>query len=323
MYSSLKKTISLALFIVMLVLSCSAFAEERLELVVKEEDGGEFRPLPLNLDGGSPVPMEFEDRWRYAVYEDPTIRVERYDVKDPNYQVTYWYALITIRDPSQLRTASASESNPFLDSVINPGFVIARRKRAVLAINGDYCASFSGENHNNYVLRQGTVYRDSVTENLDILLIDEDGDFHVLSADDTDLESVDKTQINGKNVINALQFGPALVINGEKVPDEIILNPERSPTFAEPQGRAQRTIICQIDELHYMALCCAFWGMNLADLRDLAMSLAPVKIVYVLDGGRSSQIMFLGDWWNAGSNGNDEARGLTDIIYFASAWFKK
>ena len=317
----MRKLFALLLVFVLIVPFFIVSAEEAPALVISEESGGEFRPLPINLDGGSPLPMQYENGWLYASYEDPTIRVDRYEVEHSEWGATYWYAFVTVKDPSQIRTASASENNPFLDSVTIPGYGIARHKKAVLAINGDYCASFSGVTESNYVLRQGTVYRDEVMKNLDILLIDEDGDFHVLTADGTDLAAVDKTQVNGKKVYNALQFGPALVIDGEKVPDEIILDPARSPYFAEPEGRSQRTVLCQIDHLHYMVLCCAFWGLNLVDMRDLAVSLAPVKTVYVLDGGMSSQIIFLGDWCNAGSNGNDEARGLTDIVYFASAWF--
>ena len=79
--------------------------------------------------------------------------------------------------------------------------------------------------------------------------------------------------------------------------------------------------ICQIDSLHYMALCCANYGMDLASVRDLVLSLAPVKTAYILDGGESSQMYFLGNQYNAGANGHMETRPLTDILYFASAWF--
>jgi hypothetical protein len=48
---------------------------------------------------------------------------------------------------------------------------------AVIATNGDFFAGFSG---NAFVYRQGVMYRDTVDTSLDVLLIDEDGDFHVL-----------------------------------------------------------------------------------------------------------------------------------------------
>ena len=293
----MRKIVCLLCAIVLLVLSLPAFAEQP-GLVVPAEDGGEFRPLTIDLEGGSPLPFTKKIDKKFEYYEDPTIRVERYRVdRSPEFGCTYWYAMITVRDPSQLRTASASETKPFQDSQKNTCAVLSRRKKAVLAINGDYCAAFSGIKASNYILRQGTVYRETVTPGLDLLLID------------------------GKKVINAFQFGPALVIGGKPVSDEIVLSPDHSPVYSNPHQREQRMCICQIDKLHYMTLCCASWGANLATLRDIAMSLAPVQTVYTLDGGNSSQMVFLGNQLNAYVNGNKEIRPITDIIYFASAWF--
>ena len=317
----MRKIVCLLCVFILLALSLPAFSEAP-GIVIPEEDGGEFRPLTIDLEGGSPLPFMQKIDKKFEYYEDPTIRVERYRVdRSPEFGCTYWYAMITVRDPSQLRTASASENKPFQDSQKSTCIVLARRKKAVLAINGDYCAAFSGIKASNYILRQGTVYRETVTPGLDLLLIDEDGDFHVITADEADLEAVDKTQVDGKKVINAFQFGPALVINGEPVADEIVLSPDHSPVYSNPHQREQRMCICQIDRLHYMTVCCAYWGADLATLRDIALSLAPVQTVYTLDGGNSSQMVFLGNQLNAYANGNKEVRPITDIIYFASAWF--
>ncbi len=309
--------------LLVLLLALTSAAADPAGILVNEADGGEFRSLPVSLEGGSELPYTFTYDSDYSFYEDPTIRVERYRVDGSEWGATYWYALITIRDASQLRTAPADQNNPFLSGMVVPCYGIARRTRAVLAINGDFCASWTLEKATNYILRQGTVYRDTVTPGLDLLLIDEDGDFHVMSPEKTDLETADKTEIDGKKVINAFQFGPALVIDGKPVPDEVILDPGRSPVFTQPDRRAQRMMICQTGPLQYMVLCCAFYGLPLTSMRDLALSLAPVQTAYNLDGGESSQISFLGRWYNAGANGNTEARGITDIIYFASAWFSE
>ncbi len=306
------------LSVFLLVFTASA---EQDGITVKEEDGGEFRPLPVSLEGGSPLPFTYKYNQKLSFYEDPTIRVDRYRVDHSEWGVTYWYADITIRDPSQIRTAAADENTPFTGSAMVPGTVIAKRKKAVLAVDGDYCASFSGQKPPNYILRQGTVYRDIVTPNLEILLIDEDGDFHVVRPAGTDLETLDKTTVDGKKVINALQFGPALVLNGEPVPDEVVLDYDRSPTYSEPDRRAQRMCICQIDKLRYRAVSCANYGTDLATFRDLVMSLGPVQTAYMLDGGESSQMVFLGHRINTPNSSNGKDRGLTDAIYFASAWF--
>ena len=297
-------------------------AEPRLtpgpeDCVITEADGGEFRPLDLDLTkGGAPVKARYS--YEMKIYQDPTIRVERHRVRSPEWNCTYYYAYIEIKDPSQIRTAAADDA--FRTTRLAPVNLIGKHKNAVLAINGDYFAAFSGNKANNYVLRQGELRRDTVAPELDMLLIDEDGDFHVLTAD-TDLAAAEKTQINGKKVINAFQFGPALVIDGEKVADEKILDRGHAPNYVEADRRAQRMCIAQIDTLHYMVLCCAHYGMDLIALRDLAMTLADCKVVYNLDGGASTQMAFLNKQVN-NTTSEEGPRDITDIIYFASAWFR-
>lgn len=312
------KKIALLLSLVLLVCLCASALAETDGIYIKEEDGGTFRPLPINLEGGSPLPSKYKYNSKYQVYEDPTIRVERYRVEKSKWDLTYYYAIITIRDPSQLRTASADDT--FSSNTRHPVRAIARRKNAVIAIDGDYCAAFSGNKSNNYILRQGTIYRDTVEKGLDLLLIDEDGDFHVITADQ-DLEAVDKTQVDGKKCVNVLQFGPALVIDGQPVDDASLLDYSHSPAYSEPDRLNQRMAIAQIDKLTYMVVCCAHYGANLVDFRDLIMSIADVKIAYTLDGGNSTQMVFLNRKINNINQGDDSERPVTDIIYFASAWF--
>jgi len=119
----------------------------------------EFRPLPIDLSGGAPVKTRYSPQ--LTVYEDPTIRVERVREESKEWGFTYYLATITIKDASQLRTASAD--NTFTSSAKVPATTMARRNNAVLAVDGDFCASFSGNMANNYILRQGTVFRDTVS----------------------------------------------------------------------------------------------------------------------------------------------------------------
>ncbi len=280
------------------------------------EDG--FEPLPIDLSGGAPYTQKYKSD--LAVFEDPTIRVERHRVESKEWGCTYYYAIITVKDASQLRTAPA-DGKDFAATTRLPANRIAKRVNAVIAINGDYSAAFSGQRSNSYILRQGKVYRDTVETFLDMLLIDEDGDFHVVRPGDCDLAAMDKTQIGGKRVVNAFQFGPALVLNGEKVPDEYVLDYGHSPYYSEPDRRAQRMAIAQLGPLQYMVVCNAHYGTDLATFRDLIMSIAPCQTVYTMDGGNSAQMVFLGTKVNNVSADNKDSRGITDIIYFASAWF--
>ena len=279
-------------------------------------DGGK---LPIDLSPGAAYTGSYVSGDE-QVYEDPTIRVERHRFESSGKEFGCWvyYAIVTIADASQLRTYPANGKD-FCKTTKSSSVMMAKRVRAVLAINGDYPATFTGNAAVSYVLRQGQVYRDTVADGLDILLIDEDGDFHVLTRDE-DLAGIDKTEVNGKKVINAFRFGPALVIDGEPVDDALLLDRDHSPMYAEPDDLNQRMIICQLDTLKYMVVCVAHWGATLPTMRDIALYIAPeCRVAYVLDGGESTQMVFLGSIINNTGGSNASPRDLADIIYFASA----
>ena len=307
---------------------------------------GQIRILPIDMSGGAPFketyrnnPAFFEDpdfredlfnndfsRYPNArkvfYYEDPTIRTDLYNTRithsDEYGKVYCFYAFVTIQSACQLRTASGDPAN-FVRGIEAPGSTMAKRVNAVLAVNGDFCNTHTKGEGSKYCLRQGTVFRDTVVDYLDMLLIDEDGDFHIYKGG-PELAEINKEEIDGKKVINAFQFGPALVIDGEKVADEYILDPAHSPWSANPDDHTSRMCIGQIDELNNVVFTC--WdGMNLAQLRDLVLSVTPVRTLYVLDGGNSAQMIYLKSQINRDDNENGNGRAIQDIIYFASAYF--
>ena len=302
------------------------FPESATNIHVKEEDGGEFRSLPLDIEQGGARLVPFTYTSDISIYEDPSIRVEYHRVNGgKTWGVVYYFADIIIREPTQMRTSFATNTTRFNPNAKKTVRAISSRLNPVIAINGDFFAGFSG---NAFVLRQGDVYRDTCEPNFDVLLVDEDGDFHVITADQ-DLAAIDKTTVDGKKVINAFQFGPALVIDGEPVADEKLVDRAHSPRDAQPDMANQRMGIIQIDRLHYMVLTCAHYGLTLPRFRDLAMYVSNYKArtVYTLDGGNSSQMIFLGRKKNNTdvnpSPDKEGERPVTDIIYFASAWFTR
>ena len=141
---------------------------------------GEIRKLPIDLSGGAPYSATYKTN--PEIYEDPSISVEYHHMlkgqRPDGHTYYYFYAIITIADASQLRTAAGDPTNFVRDRRMR-AVEMAKRVNAVLAVNGDFCNSAGGDENNKYCLRQGTVYRGTVTEKLDMLLIDEDGDFHI------------------------------------------------------------------------------------------------------------------------------------------------
>ena len=330
----MKKTLALLLTLMLVLGSVCALADDKpaptaeplhtpgpKDIIITEESGGELRPIPISIEnGGAPLPKNIRYDSKMNIYQDPTIRVERHTGYSSYWKCNYYYMLIEIKDPSQIRTASADDT--FRTSATRPVSSISKTKNAVAAINGDYCLNFSGVVSNNFIFRQGELFRDTIDPQLDMLLIDENGDFHVLTAPETDFASIDKTTIDGKKVINAFQFGPALVIDGEKVDDERINDKNHAPGYTQAKsGAAQRMCIAQIDTLHYLVLTCAHPGISLCRMRDLALTIAPCKVVYNLDGGNSAQMTFLHKKFNNVKAGSNKQRPITDIIYFASAWY--
>ena len=264
--------------------------------------------LPMDFTGGTKPQRAYEIG--LMEYEDPSIHVTRQSetVTLPDGTETRLYALrVKIADPCQLRTMSMQG----FDKVGRVGNieVMANRANAVVAFGGDY---YCGD-AKRFVLRQGVVYKETMGENMDLLLIDEDGDFHIILAAEHP-ENMDKTQVNGKKVVNALCFGPALIKDGVKND-----NLDTAPTYCNPEELHERLVICQTGPLEYMVVACALRGLTLPEMADLILSLGDdVQQAYNLDGGISVQLLFLGKRIN--NTSRKENRKLVDIVYFASAY---
>ena len=270
----------------------------------------EVLKLPMDFSGGTKPQRGYEIG--LPEYEDPSIHVTRQSLRPilPDGKETRLYVLrVKIADPSQLRTMSMQG----FDKIGRVGNieVMSNRVNAVVAFGGDY---YCGD-AKRFVLRQGTVYKESMAPGQDLLLIDEDGDFHIILAKDHP-EEMDKTQIDGKKVVNALCFGPALIKDGQKNPD---LN--SAPTHCNPEEQHERCVFCQIGPLEYMVIACAHRGLTLPEMADMILSVEPnVQQAYNLDGGISTQLLFLGRRINNTSVKPEDVRKLVDIVYFASAY---
>ena len=266
--------------------------------------------LPWDFSGGMPLKTEFF--YGNTTYADPTIAVK---VEQGTYNrggelpCDYWVASIKIAHPSQLRTAAA---NGFNSEQVIRGRVLANRVNAVLAINGDYF----WYTHHGYILRQGQLFLDNLQGDRDVLLIEEDGDFHIIR---TPYSGQVTDTYNGKKVMQSLFFGPVLVENGKMVRDMDLRYDMRA------EDRRQRMCIAQVGHLEYKCICCADparnnSGMTLTEFARLVYSIG-VETAYNMDGGDSTMLIFNGNRINDPLDNRD--REIADIVYFASAFGAK
>ena len=285
----MKKLLALLAFCLCLTLVCPAVCEEKEPL------------LPIDFSAGMEVDPDnyLSDR----EYQDPTLHIVIEEGREDG--CDYWVARIKVQDASQLRTMSAGG---FDTEMSMKGTALAKRVNAVLAIDGDYyCYTGTG-----YILRQGELYLDLLVGERDVLLIDEDGDFHVRHLPNAGEVS---DTVDGKKVINAFYFGPILVENG--VVPEVVDGPNMAAT-----ERRQRMCIAQTGPLEYMVVCCeaparGSSGMTLRQFAELVATL-DVDIAYNLDGGDSTMLIFDGEKLNDVTS--TSTRSICDIIYFASAY---
>ena len=262
--------------------------------------------LPIDKSGG-PVPLEsgYLGEWEYL---DESLHV---NITQGRMFDTYWMAAtITIADASQIRTAVAGNYyNPSKEYAST----MARRVNAVLAINGD----FFGFNTTGYTARQGKVFRRRANGKTDVLIIDKDGNFHILpSATEEECEAYEDV------VVNAFNFGPGLVIDGIAVTDF-----SDDQLYGKgPEKQAQRICIAQTGPLEYLVVYCEgpenedSVGLTMSQFVELVSSFDGVQNAYNLDGGSSSSIIF--NRYKVNGMSSRKMRQVSDIIYFASAYFE-
>ena len=280
----------------------------------RAEDDGESEPedeapeysLPIDFSAGyEPNPACFTA----DSYEDASIRVEMETrVIDGE---TYRIAWVEIASPTQLRTAVAGGSN--VNSTKEAKVIdMAKKNQAIVAINGDYYQKQTTKKAFEY--RMGVIARKNTNQMKDILIIDENGDFHIVLAQATAdqlaaLQAIEKEYA----IINAFCFGPALVKDGE------LIQTSKNYDWA-PNGKTARTAIGQLGKLQYVLVAVdgkenPVRGATHQQLADFMYEIG-CQNAYNLDGGGSSYLFFHDDYYNIKMAGH---RDITDIIYFATA----
>ena len=271
----------------------TAAPTEPPEETATPETGGETEPTLINASASRTVTeTAYQD-------ENITVQITEYRISGTTVHV----ADVQLSSPEYLKTAFAE--NTYGRNVTAKVSETANAAGAILAINGDYY----GARQSGYVIREGVLYRSKAAKNAVDLVIYSDGSFGIIREADVTAEEL--LQSGAWNVLN---FGPALVENGEisvSVQDEV--------------GRAMasnpRTAIAVIDELHYLFVVsdgrtADNEGLTLYELATFLKTLG-ASTAYNLDGGGSSTMVFNGTLINTPtSNGrSSKERSVSDIVY--------
>jgi len=288
-----------AILLCVMLLPCFAAAEETIA------------PLPVDFTPGHVAdPANFTE----STYQDASISVqmERIWYEDAHFNV----ARVKIADASQLRTALAG---PF-GKKTNKISTIAKNNNAVIAIGGDYCTNEEG----GFVVRMGETFRKKPVKTRDMLITDENGDFHVIPKSDA---ATLKALMDEHTLVNVFNFGPALVIDGalQEIPKDYRYNPfgmeprcgigqvgpleyilvvvdggaDRPVTITNPDGTEQKSYGCKTETVAKF-------------LHEQGCQQA-----YNLDGGGSALMVFGQE--NYSQKSFKAERSVSDIIYFATA----
>lgn len=262
---------------------------------------GEGFALPVDSTSGyKPNPAGYISDTEYSD-ASLSVKMESREIDGSVYHI----AFVKIANPSQLRTALAG---PYGSKKTAKTTEMALENNAVVAINGNYFQYRSG----GFEARQGEIFRKTPNTQLDLLVIDELGDFHIFKkSNKKELSAFLKKH----TAVNALTFGPALVIDSEQ---QTIYN---SYGFA-PQDKAPRVGIGQLGPLAYVFVVVDgrqegySRGITIKRLAEFMLELGCTQ-AFNLDGGGSATMVFNGACYN--KLVDDAERNISDILYFASA----
>lgn len=261
-----------------------------------------FEPLPMDFSPGrKPDKALFTPNG----YEDASIKLKLETVEKNG--VVYRVAYVTVSHPSQLRTATAGKPQSSKVAMIS---AMAEKNNAVIAINADYMAN--NPTKTSFEYRMGEKVRAKQNPSKDLLITDENGDFHIFTGKNKkkDVQAFEK---EGHRIINAFTFGPGLVINNElrQIPDKYGYN---------PKGREPRMAIGQMGELSYVMVLAEgrsenSQGVTQQELAEFMFDLGCVQ-AFNLDGGNSATMVYDGGYYQEKTVDNERAQ--SDMIYFAT-----
>ena len=234
-------------------------------------------------------------------YEDANIRITLTEYRE--HDTTIYVADVTLSTPALLKTALAQGA--YGRNISEKTSAMAEENNAILAINGDYY----GSRERGYVVRNGALYRSSVSSGTEALAIMADGSFRVVEEGEVSAQA-----LLDEGAMQVFSFGPALLIDGEI-----------TVTTRDEVGKAMadnpRTAIGMYEPGHYVLLVSdgrtrESEGLTLYELAEFMQELG-LTTAYNLDGGGSSTMVFMGEIINnPTTNGRRiTERSVSDIVY--------
>lgn len=259
--------------------------------------------LPIDFSAGmTPNPACYAEDG----YSDDSITVKLETREEDG--VVWRIAYVQIKDASQFRTGIAG--NTVKSTRTSLPSIMAEKYNAVIAISGDYYVNDPAKT--TYEYRMGQKIRNKRNRKKDILIIDENGDFHLfVKSDEAAMKEFDNS---GLSILHAFTFGPALVKDGT------LLEMDKNYGY-NPDGREPRMAIGQLDTLSYVLVLAEgrtddSKGVTHQGLADFMFDLGCLE-AFNLDGGNTATMVFNGGYYQEKNAKNE--RQQSDIIYFATA----
>ena len=286
----------------------SACAEETEN--AEEADPAYDLGFDLYTGGRTPDPEGFvyTEDGDMARYQDDSITV----VMETRYEdgVSWRIAYVTVRHPSQLRTAVAGSKVTKKTTAVCSSMV--KKYNAIVAMNGDDYQNNPSAKCFEY--RMGQKISAKSNSKRDILITDENGDLRIFVK--SDAEKLKAFVNEGHKIVNAFMFGPALVIDGEwqAIPKDYKYN---------PMGNEPRSAIGQTGPLSYVLVVAdgrnesSSRGVTMEELADFMFYKLDCVQAYNIDGGNSAEMLTWGGRMYMDKKHTE--RDMNDIIYFASA----
>jgi len=233
-------------------------------------------------------------------YADGNIQITITTLRENDTDI--YVADVQVSSVEYLKTALAKDM--FGRNIKQTTSDMASAHDAILAINGDYY----GFRDDGFVIRNGVLYRNTVSSGTDALVIGSDGTLSAVSESSTSAQSL----LDG-GAWQVLSFGPVLIDDGQ-------ISVNTSTEVDKSMTSNPRTAIGMISPLHYVFVVSdgrtsESAGLSLYQLAQVLQEQG-CTFAYNLDGGGSSTMWFNGSAVNNPTDGHSSGeREVSDIVY--------